>query len=316
MQTLFFRIREGLMLLWSSSPNLQLMVCNSHYMKKFLFAPVFALALLLLGLLASCTTYQVQVSDPNELRPLRVFPDELTSGTYYVTFENTDAATDFSGFPENLENKAWLIVRRINPEEVHFLYFSGIPADLLSEFLHSLEQAKKTGKIARFIYKEPFIEITCAPDPSAPESPKTYRLERVGEAYAVIDGGILSSIGLEGKLNLKRQSFLFWRELRRDSSDNSLFVTKEGNRLYFYFRESNEEESVESAIRWNMWAVEILPNGDLKVYSGGVEDGEKFEEVSQGPDKIDKDTYVILPDKVGKVIDSGALTTLHFRRVK
>ncbi len=285
-------------------------------MKKFLFAPVFALALLLLGLLASCTTYQVQVSDPNELRPLRVFPDELTSGTYYVTFENTDAATDFSGFPENLENKAWLIVRRINPEEVHFLYFSGIPADLLPEFLYSLEQAKKAGKIARFIYKEPFIEITCAPDPSAPESPKTYHLERVGEAYAVRDGGILSTdIELEGELNLKRQSF-FWRKLWRDSSDNSLFVTKEGNRLYFYFRESNEEESIESATRWNMWAVEILPNGDLKVYSGGVEDREKFEEASQGPDKIDKHTYLILLDKVGKVIDSGALATLHFKRVK
>ncbi len=285
-------------------------------MKKFLFAPVFALALLLLGLLASCTTYQVQVSDPNELRPLRVFPDELTSGTYYVTFENTDAATDFSGFPENLENKAWLIVRRINPEEVHFLYFSGIPADLLSEFLHSLEQAKKTGKIARFIYEEPFVEITCAPDPSAPQSPKTYRLKRVGDAYAVIDGGFLSTgIGLEGELNLKRQSF-FWRELWRDSSDNSLFVTKEGNRLYFYFRESNEEESIESATRWNMYAVEILPNGDLKVYSGGVKDREKFEEESQGPDEIDKYTYLILLDKVGKVIDSGALATLHFKRVK
>jgi len=289
------------------------------YMKKFLFAPVFALALLLLGLLASCTTYQVQVSDPNELRPLSVFPDELTSGTYYVTSENADAATDFSGFPENLENKAWLIVRRINPEEVHFLYFSGIPADLLPEFLHSLKQAKKAGRIARFIYEEPFIEITCATEPSAPESPKAYRLERVGEAYALIRGGILSTgIRLKGELNLKRQSFFFQSEegSQRDSSDYSLFLTKEGNRLYFYFRESNEEENVESATGWNMCAVEILPNGDLKVYSSGVEDGEKFEEASQGPDKIDKYTYLILPDKVGKVIDSGALTTLYFKRVK
>jgi hypothetical protein len=283
-------------------------------MRKSSFAPVLALALFLLGLLASCTTYQVQVSDPNELRPLRVFPDELTSGTYYITSENTDAATDFSGFPENLENKVWLIVRRISPEEVHFLYFSGIPADLLPEFLRSLKQAKKAGKVARFSHKEPFIEISFAPDPSTPKNLKTYRLERIGEAYAVIDGDP-SFTGFEGELNLKRQSF-FWRELQRDSSDNSLFVTKEGNRLYFYFRKVSEEESVENAARWELYTVEILPDGDLKVYLNVIKDSYKFKEASLSAEKIDNDTYVILPDKVNEVIDSGVLHTLHFKRVK
>ncbi len=42
----------------------------------------FLLTSSLIGLLSSCNTYSVRVSDPNELYPLKELPEEITSGIY------------------------------------------------------------------------------------------------------------------------------------------------------------------------------------------------------------------------------------------